>query len=197
LIWRWVRTAAQRTFVVGSESYRQGRIREKEGLPGTDIHNFCMCPRRTGGPVHKSGARTNAFPKESMDPEGNGRPSHSFRPSLRHAGSGGYQLHATYSNVLAGRVSTEKLEVSRDTTASTVVEIRSIPGLVNRQIRCLPPLSHSQVQGGRNHSNALFHHGGCTRVSLPSSGIGAFNGLKTADWDALTKTLSTCSPTSR
>ncbi len=85
-------------------------------------------------------------------------PSHSFRPSVRRSGSGGCRLRATYSNVLAGCVSTEKLEVHRDPVASRGVEIRSITGHVNRQIRRLPPVSHSQAQGGRNHSHALFHY---------------------------------------
>jgi hypothetical protein len=131
--------------------------------------------------VHKSGAWTNDLPEESKNPEGNGRPSHSFRPSLRQAGPSRCRLRATYSNVLAGRVCTEKLEAGGDSTASRGVEIRSPTGLGNRQIRCLPPVSHSQAHGGRNRSHMMIHYVECARVSLPSRGIGAFNGLDTAD----------------
>jgi hypothetical protein len=101
------------------------------------------------------------------------------------------------SNVMAGLVCTEKLEVRCDATASPVVEIRSQAGLGNRQIRRISPFSHSQAQACRNCSHELSHSVECARVSLRSSGIGAFNGLDIADSDAVTKTHSTSSPTSR
>src|SRR6267143_5734589 len=141
------RSPAQRTFALGSASCRQRTIRGKEIIPGSDFHNFRECSRRTGSLVHKSGARANDLPEESKNPEGNGRPSHSFRPSLRRSGSGGCRLRPTYSNVLACCISTEKLEVHGDATTSRGVEIRSPAGLVILQIQGLPPLSRFALQG--------------------------------------------------
>src|SRR6267143_2305515 len=147
------RSPAQRTFALGSASCRQRTIRGKEIIPGSDFHNLRERPRRAGSLVHKSGARANDLPEESKNPEGNGRPSHSFRPSLRRSASGGRRFRATYSNVLAGCVSAEKLEAHRDAAAIRVAAARI---LANRQFQFLPSLS--QNRGGCSRRAAAKLH---------------------------------------